>query len=469
MAETPLRVLIIGAGIGGLTLGQRLVAAGGIDVRIYERNHNPDDWLDGYRININPTGSRALRQCLPPPLWEAFVATSTAPPGGITFRTEKLRELLTITRDDMTGGSSDPADGQYGVSRTVLRALLLAGLDDHVRYRAQFQHYSIATDGTLTAHFTDGETATGDVLIGADGANSRVRTQYLPHAERILSKAGGIAARLPLNDETRRWLPSYLADGMTMVMPKSGSCSMFSSAFTGRQAMGSAIGGTVDLSTLGIDPNRLLDTTEDYVLCGLIAHHRSLPPNITDLNGSDLQKIALDKALDWDPTLRRMLAECDPSTITGMRFRQSTVIHPWPATPVTVLGDAIHNMTPVGGLGANSALRDAAALADQLLSARDGAPLVPAIAAYETRMRHWGFAAVRQSSKNTQRAVASNPLARRAGRTYLRTRRMLHNRRTATKPRPATAAPAQILSGPPQARLGATPERPAHTTSEDAT
>ena len=156
MADPPLRVLIIGAGIGGLTLGHALVSAGGIDVHIYERNRAAADWLDGYRININPDGARALHQCLPPVLWEAFVATSTAPPGGITFRTEQLQELFTITRDDMTGGSSDPADGQYGVSRTVLRNLLLSGLDDDIRFGAEFERYSVAADAKVTAYFADG-------------------------------------------------------------------------------------------------------------------------------------------------------------------------------------------------------------------------------------------------------------------------------------------------------------------------
>jgi 2-polyprenyl-6-methoxyphenol hydroxylase-like FAD-dependent oxidoreductase len=442
MAQAPLRVLIIGAGIGGLTLGHALVAAGGIDVQICERNRDAADWLDGYRININPAGSRALHQCLPPALWAAFVATSTTPPGGITFRTEQLQELFTFTRDDMTGGSSDPADGQFGVSRTILRNLLLAGLDDVIRFGAEFERYGVATDGTVTAHFADGSTATADVLIGADGANSRLRQQYLPHAKRVASGAGGIAARLPLNDDTRSWLPPFVANGMTMVMPKSGSWSMFSSAFAGRAALTSAIAGGNGLTGLGFDPDLLLDTLHDYVLCSLIADHRSLPDNVVDLDGHTLQNLAVDMVSDWDPTLRRMFGECDPATAVGMTFRQSTIIDPWPTTTVTVLGDAIHNMTPVGGLGANSALRDAAALAEQLIAVRDGAPLVTAVAAYETQMRDWGYAAVRESRQNAQRAIASNPLTRRAGRAYFRTRRVLRHlsHRAEPEPQPAVAA-----------------------------
>lgn len=427
MTDPPLRVLIIGAGIGGLTLGQALAAAGGIDVRLCERNRDAADWLDGYRLNINPDGARALHQCLPPPLWEAFVATSTAPPGGITFRTEQLQELFTITRDAMTGGSTDPADGQYGVSRTVLRNLLMAGLGDHIRFGGEFERYSVAPDSTVTAHFADGSTANADVLIGADGANSRVRRQYLPHAERILTDAAGIAARLPLDDDTRSRLPSFLTDGMTLVMPKSGSWSMFTSAFAGRRALTSAIAGGVALAGLGLRPDQMLDSVDDYILCSLIADHRSLPENVVDLDGPTLAKLALDMVDDWSPTLRRMVAECDPATIVGMRFRQSTLIDPWPSTTVTVLGDAIHNMTPVGGLGANTALRDAAALARQLVAARDGLPLLSAIGAYEAQMRDWGYAAVRESGENARRAIASNPVARRAGRTYFRTRGVLRN------------------------------------------
>jgi 2-polyprenyl-6-methoxyphenol hydroxylase-like FAD-dependent oxidoreductase len=108
-----------------------------------------------------------------------------------------------------------------------------------------------------------------------------------------------------------------------------------------------------------------------------------------------------------------------------MRFRYSTPVEPWTSTAVTVLGDAVHNMPPVGGLGANTALRDAAALADQLLAVRDGAPLLPAVAAYEAQMRDWGYRAVRDSLRNARQATTSNAVVRHAARAYFRVRRCL--------------------------------------------
>jgi 2-polyprenyl-6-methoxyphenol hydroxylase-like FAD-dependent oxidoreductase len=222
-------------------------------------------------------------------------------------------------------------------------------------------------------------------------------------------------------------------------MPKSGSWSMFSSAFAGRDAVASALSGGIDVT--GLDRDRLLDGVDDYVLLSLIVDHRSRPDDVVDLAGADVHALALEIVRDQHPVVRRVFAECDPASTIGMRFKQSTPIAAWPSTGVTALGDAIHNMTPVGGLGANSALRDAAALAEQLLAVRDGSPLRPAIAAYERRMREWGYAAVRESSRNARRAITTNPLTRRAGRGYFRARRVLATlgRRT----RPAAATPAE--------------------------
>src|SRR5690242_3064929 len=61
---TPLHVLIIGGGIGGLCLAQGLNKAG-VSVAVYERDRALDARLQGYRLNIEPAGSLALHACLP--------------------------------------------------------------------------------------------------------------------------------------------------------------------------------------------------------------------------------------------------------------------------------------------------------------------------------------------------------------------------------------------------------------------
>jgi 2-polyprenyl-6-methoxyphenol hydroxylase-like FAD-dependent oxidoreductase len=101
--------------------------------------------------------------------------------------------------------------------------------------------------------------------------------------------------------------------------------------------------------------------------------------------------------------------------------KSAQVVKPWATRNVTLLGDAIHNMTPFRGMGANTALRDAAALREALVAVSCGKQaLLPALAAYERDMLDHGFAAVRASLANMQRMHAQSPLSRFA------TKSMLH-------------------------------------------
>ncbi len=86
-------------------------------------------------------------------------------------------------------------------------------------------------------------------------------------------------------------------------------------------------------------------------------------------------------------------------------------VAPWSSTNVTLLGDAIHTMTPLQGLGGNMALRDASVLSHKLTSHDD--PLI-AVAAYEAEMRDYAFRALRQSLRYTE-VFASRSRLRRAG------------------------------------------------------
>ena len=90
------------------------------------------------------------------------------------------------------------------------------------------------------------------------------------------------------------------------------------------------------------------------------------------LAGADLQRIVLDRTTGWAPALRELIGGSDPATVNVIRVRSATAVEPWPTGRVTLLGDAIHNMTPMGGIGANTALRDADLLRRQLIAVAAG-------------------------------------------------------------------------------------------------
>src|SRR5262245_28365252 len=116
-------VMIIGGGIGGLALAQAL-RRGGVPVKVYERTHERTDWLQGYRIHINPAGAAALRACLDPEQWQRLLDTVSHDSGGFGFMTEKMRTLL-----DFPG---DIFPDHYGVSRIALREVLLSSMEGTV-------------------------------------------------------------------------------------------------------------------------------------------------------------------------------------------------------------------------------------------------------------------------------------------------------------------------------------------------
>ncbi|MGH3096919.1 MAG: FAD-dependent oxidoreductase, partial [Streptosporangiales bacterium] len=106
--------------------------------------------------------------------------------------------------------------------------------------------------------------------------------------------------------------------------------------------------------------------------------------------------------------------------------RTSDPVPPWEPTTVTLVGDAIHTMTPGRGAGANTALRDARELRDRLVRARDGElSLRAAVGEYEELMRRYSALAVRESLQfmnddGTARRPIVGPLSVFAQRTGMR-------------------------------------------------
>src|SRR5215472_18161496 len=183
--SAPLQVVIIGGGIGGLTLAQGLKKSG-VSAVVYERDRTRTDRVQGYRVHINPTGSLALHECLPAPLFKAFTRTCGRSSEGIRFVTEQMKVLLVLDRLNAPGRFGGDGVAQHrSVSRITLRQVLLSGLEDAVHFGKKFVRYEGDSFGRIVAHFEDGSMAKGDVLVAADGGGSRVRRQFLPHAEPV--------------------------------------------------------------------------------------------------------------------------------------------------------------------------------------------------------------------------------------------------------------------------------------------
>jgi salicylate hydroxylase len=208
--------MIIGGGIGGLCLAQGLRRAG-IAATVYERTRTSTDWLQGYRIHLNPHGSRALHDCLPPAVWQQFLDSVSVNDGGVGFATEQLDDLLRFTAAEILPDAG-PADAHYGASRISLREVLLSDLDDVVHLGKTFERYELNTEGRVIAHFSDGTSATADLLVGADGANSRVRRQLLPYAQRIDTGILAVAGKHRLERAT---LPRTLREDANIIIPAS--------------------------------------------------------------------------------------------------------------------------------------------------------------------------------------------------------------------------------------------------------
>jgi salicylate hydroxylase len=114
---------------------------------------------------------------------------------------------------------------------------------------------------------------------------------------------------------------------------------------------------------------------------------------------------------------RRLVGDSDPATVNALHVKSAIPVDRWPTGRVTLLGDAIHNMTPMAGVGANTALRDADLLRRRLA---EGGPLAEAVAGYEREMLDYGFAAVRQSLRHAERAASTSWAGRAGFRTMLR-------------------------------------------------
>jgi 2-polyprenyl-6-methoxyphenol hydroxylase-like FAD-dependent oxidoreductase len=396
----PFHVLIIGGGIGGLTLAQGLKRAG-ISAAVYERDRTPGDRLQGYRVHISPTGGLALHECLTPHLFEIFDRTCGAPTSAVRFFTEQMRLLLAFEGDLVA--STDPVAHHRSASRITLRQILLAELDN-VHFGKTFQRYE-EQGRRITAYFEDGTSAEGDVLVAADGGGSRVRRRFLPDARRVETGVVGIAGKIFL-DIARDRIAGPLLDGISLVAARGGL-----GLFVAIQEMtGGPVGSIGGNEPALAGTGNLYENTRSYLMWALSAKREKF--GLADAEQADSAALAAAAArpmAGWSRAFRELVGLADPTTISCLPIRTSVPIAPWRTGRITLLGDAIHSMTPYRGIGANVAIKDAACLKRALVSAHCGErDLVEAIRDYEAGMLDYGFRAVHNSLKAMHQTVTES-------------------------------------------------------------
>jgi 2-polyprenyl-6-methoxyphenol hydroxylase-like FAD-dependent oxidoreductase len=331
-----MHILIIGGGIGGLCLAQGLKQAG-ISSTVHDCS--PTSREQGWRLSIKEEGVQALRECLPADLFDRCQATAIRPATRMAFMDHLLAPKFIKP--------IPPTSGGLGINRQILRETLLSGLD--VRFGAPCTGFTGAT-----AHFADGTSESGDLIVGADGTNSAVRAQLLPEA--ALDELGRcLYGVTPFG--TLDWVPDLLVDTFNRMTHPSGA-------------------------HMGVATCR----PGDYFTWTLSGPH---------LDG-DPHRVARALVADWHPALRRIVAEA--TTVFPVRLRSALPVEPWDDPHVTLLGDAAHTMTPGRGEGATVALRDALLLKITLEDVAAGrVPLATAKPLYEQEMLRYGFAAVQAS------------------------------------------------------------------------
>lgn len=342
--ETTPRIAIVGAGPGGLTCA-RVLQTHGIDVTVYDADASALARDPGGTLDLHAdSGQIALEDA---GLLAEFMALAR-PEGQAKSMLDQHGTVLAAYVPD-AGDVAAPE-----IDRGQLRAMLAEHVEPGtVRWGHKLLHAVPLGDGAHRLEFEGAASAEADLVIGADGAWSRVRPLL---CEAVPAYSGVCFLDVYYDDVDHRH---------PAIAELTGDGHMFAKDGQGRAIIGQR-------------------NSNGRVRAFLALRAETGVLNELDLGDRDaVHTFLLQEYAGWEPRFRPFLTDCDGGYV-------SRPIHVLPAPltwdhapGVTLLGDAAHVMSPFGGFGANLAMLDGAELAHAIAKE----PTIDeAITRYETTM-----------------------------------------------------------------------------------
>ena len=332
-------VTVVGAGLGGLVLA-RVLHRHGVPVAVYEAEAAPTARSQGGMLDIHAENGRAALEAAG--LGEEF--------RGLVLEGRESYRVLDREGTVLLDLPDDGAGERPEVQRGDLRQLLLGSLPPGtVRWGHRLTGVRALGGGRHEVGFADGTTVVTNVLVGADGAWSRVRPLL---SDATPGYVGFLSVETFLFDGDRRHpgAAELVGDGsMFALAPGKG-------IMAHREA-----GGTLHTYTQLVKP-------QDW---------------LTGADAPETTSRVLGEFDGWAPALTALIADSDTPPLPRP-LHALPVGHRWDRVPgVTLLGDAAH-VAPPNGEGANVAMLDGAELGQAVAAHPDD--VETALAAYEQAM-----------------------------------------------------------------------------------